>query len=68
MIFRRKYFKISIFLGSSLVLLDRPSFVHPSIILWQILKIKRNKFLDVLAVSHIARKNYFSELCITEQF
>ena len=56
-ILRLPYFLFLIF--SSLY---RSSFVHLSIILWLILK-KKN--LDILAVSQIARKNFFKP-CILE--
>ena len=49
----------------SFFLLDRPFFVHPSIILWLILKIKINEFFwCFLQLAKLQRQNYFSEPCI----
>ena len=45
--------------------LDRPFLVHPSIILWLILKIKMNAFFGCfLQLAKLQRQNYFLDPCI----
>ena len=51
--------------GFQRVLLDHPFLVHPSIILWLILKIKINEFFGCfLQLAKLQRQNYFLEPCI----
>ena len=58
-ILRLLYFLFSFFL------LDHPFLVHPSIILWLVLKIKINQFFGCfLQLAKLQRQNYFLELCI----
>ena len=62
---RWKHFETSIFLVFSFFLLDLPFLVHPSIILWLILKIKINEFFGCfLQLAKLQRQNYFLEPCI----